>query len=219
MLREIDLDKVSDGRLYRSSDMAKTGCNGCNGCSSCCRGMGNSIVLDPMDTHRLCTGLQKSCEELLKSSLELNVVDGVILPNLRMTTEEETCVFLNEGRCSILPIRPGICRIFPLGRFYENDSFQYFLQIHECPAPGKSKVKVSKWIDTPDVRRYEKFIADWHYFLKPLQKYAMDFEHGENIQKLNMYILQQFYLKSYDAEGDFYHEFYERLEAARGLLL
>ena len=97
MLREIDLDKVSDGRLYRSSDMAKTGCNGCNGCSSCCRGMGNSIVLDPMDTHRLCTGLQKSCEELLKSSLELNVVDGVILPNLRMTTEEETCVFLNEG--------------------------------------------------------------------------------------------------------------------------
>ena len=219
MLREIDLDEVSDGRLYRSSDMAKMVCNGCKGCSSCCRGMGSSIVLDPLDIHRLCTGLKKSCDELLNSSLELNVSEGVVLPNLRMTAEEEACVFLQGGRCGIHSIRPGICRIFPLGRFYENGSFQYFLQIHECPAPAKSKVKISKWMDVPDVRRYEKFIADWHYFLKPLKEYAMDFEHGENIQKLSMYLLRQFYLKPYDADGDFYHEFYERLETARGLLL
>lgn len=212
MLREIDLDKVSDGKLYRSNDMAKTDCNGCKGCSSCCRGMGHSIVLDPLDTHRLCTGLQKSCEELLSSCLELNVVDGVILPNLRMAAED-ACVFLKGGRCSVHPIRPGICRIFPLGRFYENHSFQYFLQIHECPAPGKNKVKIRKWIDTPDIKRYEKFIADWHYFLKPLQEYTMDFGHGENIQKLCMSILQQFYLKPYAADGDFYQEFYGRMES------
>ena len=175
--------------------------------------MGNSIVLDPLDIHRLTTGLQKSCEELLNSCLELNVVDGVILPNLRMTGKEEACVFLRGGRCSIHSIRPGLCRLFPLGRFYENHSFQYFLQIHECPAPGKNKVKIRKWIDTPDIKRYEKFIADWHYFLKPLQEYAMDFEHGENIQKLSMLILQQFYLKPYAADGDFYQEFYGRLNA------
>ena len=219
MLRDIDLDKVSDGKLYSSNDMAKTDCNGCKGCSSCCRGMGSSIVLDPLDTYRLCTGLKKSFEELLNTCLELNVVDGIILPNLRMTEKEGTCAFLKDGRCSIHSLRPGMCRIFPLGRFYENHSFQYFLQIHECPAPGKSKVKIRKWIDTPDIKRYEAFIADWHYYLKPLQEYAMDFEHGENIPKLNMYILKQFYLKSYSKEGDFYQEFYERLLTAKDFLL
>lgn len=215
MLRDIDLGKVSDGKLYSSNDMAKTDCNGCKGCSSCCQGMGSSIVLDPLDAYRLCTGLKKSFEELLNTCLELNVVDGIILPNLRMTEKEGTCAFLKDGRCSIHSLRPGICRIFPLGRFYENHSFRYFLQIHECPAPGKSKVKIRKWIDTPDIKRYEAFIADWHYYLKPLQEYAMDFEHGENIQKLNMFILKQFYLKPYGEEGDFYQEFYERLLAAR----
>jgi Predicted Fe-S-cluster oxidoreductase len=219
MLRDIDLDKVSDGKLYSSNDMAKTDCNGCKGCSSCCRGMGSSIVLDPLDAYRLCTGLKKSFEELLSTCLELNVVDGIILPNLRMTEKEEACVFLSDGRCSIHSLRPGMCRIFPLGRFYENHSFQYFLQIHECPAPGKSKVKIRKWIDTPDIKRYETFIADWHYYLKPLHEYAMDFEHGENIQKLNMYILKQFYLKPYSKEGDFYQEFYERLLTAKDFLL
>lgn len=219
MLRDIDLDQVSDGKLYGSNDMAKTDCNGCKGCSSCCRGMGSSILLDPFDAHRLCAGLRKSFEELLNTCLELNVVDGIILPNLRMTAEEDACTFLRGERCSIHSIRPGICRIFPLGRFYENHSFKYFLQIHECPAPGKSKVKIRKWIDTPDLKRYEQFITDWHYYLKPLQEYAMDFEHGEKIQKLSMYLLKQFYLKPYDAEGDFYQEFYERLaEASRYIL-
>ncbi len=214
MLRDIDLNKVSDGKLYGSNDMAKTDCNGCKGCSSCCRGMGSSIILDPFDAHRLCTGLHKSFEELLNTCLELNVADGIILPNLRMTEAEDACAFLHNGRCSIHSIRPGICRIFPLGRFYENHSFRYFLQVHECPAPVKSKVKIRKWIDTPDIRRYEQFITDWHYYLKPLQEYAMDFTHGENIQRLSMYILKQFYLNPYDADKDFYQEFYERLEGA-----
>ena len=52
-------------------------------------------------------------------------------------------------------------------------------------------------------------------YLKPLQEYAMDFGHGgDNIRKLNMYLLNQFYLKPYAAAGDFYQEFYERLETA-----
>ncbi len=64
MLRDIDLDQVSDGKLYGSNDMAKTDCNGCKGCSSCCRGMGNSILLDPFDAHRLCAGLRRIAEHL-----------------------------------------------------------------------------------------------------------------------------------------------------------
>lgn len=81
MLREINLDEISDGRLYSSNDMAKTDCKGCDGCSACCHDMGNSIVLDPLDVYRLSTNLSKSVNELLTGPLELNVVDGIILPN------------------------------------------------------------------------------------------------------------------------------------------
>ena len=129
-----------------------------------------------------------------------------------MTQDTHACVFLTDGRCGVHSIRPGFCRIFPLGRLYENHSFRYFIQIHECPAPGKSKIKIRKWIDTPDIKRYEKFVNDWHYYLKPLQKYAMDSEQDEqDVRKLNMYILNQFYLKPYTADGDFYQEFYNRI--------
>ncbi len=53
MEREIDLKKISDGKLYTNKDMVKAGCGECQGCSDCCRGMGNSIFLDPMDIYRL----------------------------------------------------------------------------------------------------------------------------------------------------------------------
>lgn len=58
MLRDIDLNEISDGRLYTANDMVKADCMGCQGCSSCCQGMGDSIVLDPYDMYRLYTVLR-----------------------------------------------------------------------------------------------------------------------------------------------------------------
>ena len=84
MLRDIDLNEISDGRLYTANDMVKADCMGCQGCASCCQGMGDSIVLDPYDMYRLCTGLKTTPAALLASSLELGVVDGLILPHLKM---------------------------------------------------------------------------------------------------------------------------------------
>lgn len=215
MLRDIDLKAVSDGRLYRQSDMAKVGCNDCKGCSDCCRGMGSSIVLDPYDCFMLCKNLGESFESLLSYAIELQVVDGIILPNLKMADKTDACAFLNkQGRCGIHSFRPGFCRMFPLGRIYENQSFQYFLQVHECAMEPKSKVKINKWIGIPDIRRYETFVTDWHYFLKKVEEILKHFEDEASLKNITMYLLKTFYLMPYDESQDFYSQFQERLEKA-----
>lgn len=219
MIREVSLEEISDGKLYGINDMVKADCQDCQGCSACCQGMGQSIVLDPLDMHRLSAGLGMTAEELLESKLELNVVDGSILPNLKMAGDKERCVFLSpEGRCTIHSHRPGICRLFPLGRYYENGGFQYFLQIHECKKENRSKIKVHKWIDTPDLKRNQQFVADWHYFLKDVQEIIAGTEDTQLIRNLNVYVLNRFYVKPYEENRDFYNQFYERLEEAGQLL-
>lgn len=216
MKRNVDMAEISDGKLYGIHDMAKLGCQDCEGCSACCKGMGSSIILDPLDVFRMGKRLNKSFEELLTEHLELNVVDGVILPNLKLTGEEEACSFLNgEGRCSIHDSRPGICRLFPLGRYYENHDYKYFLQINECQKANRTKVKVSKWIDTPDYPRYKEFILQWHYFLNDVEE-LMENTEDENWKKqCCMLILQAFYGKKYDYTGDFYEQFAERLNMVK----
>ena len=158
MLRNCSLEEISDGRLYDQTDMVKAYCNECKGCHACCEGMGNSIILDPLDVSRLTKETGKSFEALLADTIELNVVDGLILPNIKMVNG--ACTFLNaEGRCGIHAARPGFCRLFPLGRYYEDGGFKYFLQIHECDRAGKVKVKVSKWIDTPDLSCIHDYVG------------------------------------------------------------
>lgn len=219
MRREVSMEEISDGKLYGLNDMVKADCHDCEGCCDCCKGMGNSIVLDPLDVYRLSVHLKKEPARLMEQELELDVFDGNILPHLRMTGAEERCIFLNEkGRCSIHLARPGICRLFPLGRFYENQSFQYFLQIHECRKTNRSKIKVRKWIDTPDAKRYEQFVNEWHYFLKDVQEVLYNTEDTELIKNLNLYVVNRFYLKPYEESRDFYDQFFERLQEGKELL-
>lgn len=219
MQRAETLEEISDGKLYTSNDMVKADCQDCIGCCDCCQGMGDSVVLDPYDVCRLSGGLKKTPEELLKGTLELGVVDGNILPHLAMKGQEERCIFLNaEGRCSIHEIRPGFCRLFPLGRYYQDGGFSYILQIHECTRKNRSKIKVKKWLDTPDLKNYEKFVNDWHYFLLDVQEVFYNSEDPELIRNLNLYVLNRFYQKPYDPQKDFYPQFYQRLEEAKELL-
>lgn len=218
MERKIDMNEVSDGKLYGLNDMVKVGCDDCKGCSACCQGMGNSIVLDPYDVYRLTTGLGCKFEELLLDKLDLNVAEGQILPNLKMTGSKESCAFLDEnGRCSIHALRPGMCRMFPLGRIYENGSFQYFLQVNECKKKERTKVKVKKWLDTSDLVKNTEFINRWHYFLKDLTK-KMPTLPEETVKRINMYVLNAFFITLYESNRDFYEQFEERMQVAEEVL-
>ena len=139
------------------------------------------------------------------------VVDGVILPNLRMDGEKEQCVFLNEqGRCRIHAMRPGLCRVFPLGRIYEEGRIRYFLQMDACQKPGRSKVKVGKWLDTPQMEQYERFLMDWHGLRKQLEKQVKDGIGEQEAKTINMFLLNLFFIKPYEPEQDFYEQYEER---------
>lgn len=212
MERDIDLNEVSDGKLYSSNDMVKADCNGCEGCSKCCHDMGKSLVLDPLDVYNISQSTNVSFEEYLKQGIfELNVVDGIILPNIAMS-KDNGCAFLDENmRCTIHDKRPGFCRMFPLGRVYENNSFGYFLQVNECPYPNKTKVKIKKWLGVDSLKQYETFVNDWHYYLKKIQNKCRECTDDNEIKSISMNILNTFYLKGFGR--DFYYEFYERLKA------
>ena len=255
MQRNVDINEISDGKKYTINDMAKIGCNDCSGCSKCCENMKGLITLDPYDIYRILDGLNQLivCESPLVSNsvkaflegkkqvtfvdiygefIELSVDRFIIIPTLKMNDKTGKCAFLNENdRCSIHDYRSGICRLFPMGRLYEDGGFYYFLQKDECPYPSKTKVKLKKWLDTKDIVKYEKFVSDWHYFIADIQKYVGDIlanesqnnnaennpsESTDEINQINSALLQIFYKTPY--ETDFYDEVYLRLEKVRNLL-
>ena len=214
-----NLLQISDGKLYELNDMVKVGCHDCAGCSLCCHDMGQSILLDPYDVFQLTNNLGQTFEQLLTGPVELHVEDGLILPNLKMQGgSDPVCAFLNEqGRCSIHAFRPGLCRLFPLGRNYEENKLNYFLLLHECPAKNKSKMKVSRWLDMENIRQYQEFLITWHNLTKGLRRRMEEYISDDAYTKqLNMAFLQIFYLSGYENE-DFYAQFQGKMDQWKSL--
>ena len=217
MIREIDLAEISDGKRYSSNDMARIGCDGCKGCSACCKNM-EAIVLDPFDIYNLSKGTGNTFSELLNDKIEVGIVDGVLLPNIRMDLNTGACNFLDTaGRCSIHAYRPGICRLFPLGRIYENGKFDYFIQKYECKKTNLSKVKIANWLDIPNIKKYESFVLEWHDLIKELGEDMKNSQSDVMRKKIGMVFLNIFYATPYDTEADFYEQFKERINKIKGV--
>ncbi|MCQ2543891.1 MAG: YkgJ family cysteine cluster protein [Lachnospiraceae bacterium] len=191
MVRQLDLDNYTDGRKYTRDDKARIACDDCKGCSKCCQNMGKSIIVDPWDVKKLKARLNTNFDGLLQMILELNMVDGLLLPNIKMQENTDACVFLNNnGRCNIHEDRPGFCRMFPLGRLYEGDDFFYINQVHECTYKDKEKIKIKKWIDVDDIDAYENFQKEWHNFLTEKRKEII--KNPDNIKDICMEVLKYY---------------------------
>ena len=189
--------------------MAKLGCNDCAGCSACCKGMGNSVVLDPYDVWRLERGLGIPFAQMIGQQVMLSVVDGLILPSLNMESTG-ACPFLNkEGRCSIHAFRPGICRLFPLGRYYHDGGFSYVLMTGECKAENRSKVKIEKWLGEPNLKAYEQFVMQWKNVLEQTRMQSKEVSDVEGQKEISMSLLQTYFLTPY--EDCFFTEFSTRI--------
>ena len=78
MERNVSMDEISDGKLYGLNDMVRADCGGCKGCSACCKGMGESVVLDPLDLHRLSIGLGETPEKIAGSVLDFHMEKGPV---------------------------------------------------------------------------------------------------------------------------------------------
>lgn len=224
----IEMDQeIQPVRKYTAADMAKIYCAKCNGCGDCCHGMTDTIHLDPYDIYMLSSGLGQSFEELHASgAIALHAEDGMILPHLKMADGPEgACPFLGaDGRCRIHAFRPGLCRLFPLGRDYDADThtFRYFIVDNGCPMPGKMKVKISKWIGIPDLADYEQYIAEWHYFCRDAKSMLTSSSDAKYNEQWNLFVLKVFYVTPYvipeDGSQNFYSLFHMRLQQARSVL-
>lgn len=220
MKREIDINEISDGKLYDIDDLVRADTAGCGGCSACCHGVGELVHLNPFDVFciRKATGL--TFDALLSDMLVLRPNGKLLQPHLGMHDESEACRFLStEGRCTIHEHRPSICRLFPLGRVYDDQrDFKYILLKGACVKPKLDKIRVSKWINIDDYDANKTFLLEWYRLNKALT-FRMKFVREQpEIDAVNEFLFETFYrIEAADASG-FYALFHEKLPGAKNKL-
>ncbi len=229
MIRDKEIEEIYDGHFYGPDDMVPVGCADCAGCSACCRNTGDSIILDPYDMYLLSKGTGKIFTEMIEREIEIRLVDGLILPNIMQHREDASsqgpqddghdhCPFLSAaGRCTIHPYRPGMCRLYPMGRYYTDDGFCYILQKDECTDRAKTPVLLRDWLGYDDLPRYEAYIQNWHDFKKQAEN-ALELLTDKSRDSVTRYILQIFFVHPYQTDRDFYPQYGARMEICRQAL-
>ena len=205
------LDKISDGKLYDIEDMVKADTCGCNGCNDCCLDVGDLVVLTPFDVYEIVNCLGVTFDDLLGDKIELRQNNKILLPYLKMQ-DNNRCSFLNEqGRCIIHSKRPNICRMFPLGRVYQDNDFKYFLQIGNCPKEDLKDVKVSDWVGIENYNENKEFILEWYKLTKALA-FRLKFVRDEKeIEEINQILLDSCYHIDIEEVENFYSVFLQCL--------
>lgn len=205
------LDKISDGKLYDIEDVVKADTCGCNGCNDCCLDVGDLVVLTPFDVYEIVNCLGVTFNDLLGDKIELHQNNKILLPYLKMQ-DNNRCSFLNEkGRCIIHSKRPNICRMFPLGRVYQDNDFKYFLQIGNCPKEDLKDVKVSDWVGIENYNENKEFILEWYKLTKALA-FRLKFVRDEKeIEEINQILLDSCYHIDIEEGENFYYVFLQCL--------
>lgn len=205
------LDEISDGKLYDIKDTVKADTCGCNGCSDCCCDVGELVVLTPFDIYEMVTYLGIEFDKLLEDKIQLRENNKISLPYLKMQ-DNKKCSFLNkDNRCTIHSKRPNICRLFPLGRVYQDDDFKYFLQVGNCPKDDLKEVTVKNWLGIQNYDENKVFILQWHKFIKALSFRLKFVRDEEEIKKINKTLLDSFYRIKIKEDENFYNEFFKVL--------
>lgn len=207
MEHKVNLSEISDGKLYSLSDSVCIDCDGCGKQAECCRFAEDTITLDPYDFFLLASGGLGSFTELYQKGLIGLLTDrGLILPHLAFN--KERCPFLEgNGRCRIHAYRPGLCRLFPLARIFEENHVSYILQIHECPLKAEKSVTVSDWLGYKNASEYEAYSLSYSRLLTRCRAYFETLSSPQDRSSFAMAFLRYFFQTPYE---DFFPEFSKR---------
>jgi Fe-S-cluster containining protein len=103
----------------------------CTRCGTCCRGADALILVTPDEIRRILhhTGFRR--EEVAVPFPESVDIGGVSCTfEWALVRRGDACRFLEEGRCTIHPCRPWICRTYPFHLEEEE------LRVDACPGLG-----------------------------------------------------------------------------------
>jgi len=123
----------------------------CQCCNKCCHN--KLIQVNPYELLHIAQCLCLSTTAVLDQFVQTE------LPYLKQKPDG-SCIFLGEHGCQIHGHRPGVCRIYPLGRLKDENQQEYFIELE--PATGSKGIygreaTVGDYIEDQKVESY--FVA------------------------------------------------------------
>jgi len=152
--------------ILHGDDPVQLSC-GVNGCMSNCCTKSAPIVLNPYEISLICRESRMSYEDLL-DIVDTDRAKGFPLV---MLPRDPTCRFWTGKGCRIHGSRPLACRLFPLGRVFENGVSHIVLpELNGCSGLTRSRGKtMADYLNDQDVALQIRMADRWIAFVNEIE--------------------------------------------------
>ncbi len=160
----------ADAAVLAETDPLQLSC-GIAGCASNCCKSGAPIVLNPYEISLICRASTMSYEDLL-DIVDTDRADGFPLV---MLPREPACHFWTKNGCSIYNARPLACRLFPIGRVYDDAQSRFVLPGRNfcdglVPEPART---VGDYLKTQDTALHIRMADRWIEFVNEIERLSL----------------------------------------------
>ncbi len=145
----------------------------CSQCTRCCKNRSDhhrfdKLLLAPYDIIRMSRRLDITTTKFIEQHAGLVACPQTQSMELYLKFNGDdynnVCPFLENNQCSIYNDRPMGCRLYPLGRVFDNNNFSILLpKSHkECALGTGKKWVIRDWLEQMDLFHYFKYDRPWH---------------------------------------------------------
>jgi Fe-S-cluster containining protein len=157
----------ADARVLSLDDPLQLSC-GVNGCSSNCCTKSAPVVLNPYEIALICRESRMSYEDLL-DIVDTDRAKGFPLV---MLPRDPECHFWTGKGCRIYAGRPLACRLYPLGRVFENGASHIVQpELNVCPGLAPSPAQsVADYLGEQDTALQMQMADRWIEFVNEIEQ-------------------------------------------------
>jgi len=157
----------ADARVLSESDLLQVSC-GVSGCTSNCCTKSAPIILNPYEIALVCRAGKMSYEDLL----DIVDTDRARGFPLVMLPRDPACHFWTGKGCRIYQARPLACRLYPLGRVYDQGSSHLVLpELNVCTGLSTcSSRSVADYLRDQDTAVHIRMADCWIEFVNEMEK-------------------------------------------------
>lgn len=194
----------------------------CTRCGDCCRHVREAVLLESFDAYQLAKFLRQSDpsikyveDVLLRYATPEPLTDsGFPIYLLKVWGDDDACVFLKDNRCSIYPVRPRACRLYPLTLDIDKDGqFQYLLCREKPHHFVGGDIRVRDWVREHFKREYQEFVRAEYDLLPELGRIVKRIDEGNLPRMIVEALFRRYY--NYDLDAPFMPQYKENMAQLR----
>lgn len=204
----------------------------CKTCGKCCIHR-DDVLLHPKDIYNMAKELHLTTEELIEKYCEVYIGQDSRIPIVRLKPRGSVhrCPLLKDRKCQVHDAKPGICKLYPLGRYLvllgktsadiDMDSVQYIFNKPDCKgSEGTETHTVREWLESFGIPVKDEFFIKWQKLVMEMGTVFRKIEKKVSEKTLEMLWNAAFiglYLH-YNTELDFMSQFDENAQKFAELL-